>query len=107
PVDAGRAYHRSGQTVAEVLEGELLAAELRLLVVITRRERRVLSGRRVLDLALHADGRAVQEPPHAGSPGRLEQMSGPLHVDPPELVGVAMLRAERGGDVIDGVDPRE
>ena len=48
------------------LPRQLLAFELGLLVDVAGTERRVLVRRRMLDVAVHADGAAVHDAPHPG-----------------------------------------
>ena len=49
-----------------------LAFELRLLIDVAGRERRVFVGRRMLDVAVDADGAAVHHAPRAGALRQLD-----------------------------------
>ncbi len=59
----GRAIVTSMPSRVAGLARELLAFELRHLIDVARLERRVFVGRRMLDVAVDADGAAVNDPP--------------------------------------------
>ena len=61
----GRAMTTSTPVARRRLARDPLPFELRLLIDVARPERRILVGRRMLDVAVHADGAAVHDAPHA------------------------------------------
>src|SRR5262249_38468563 len=81
-----------------------LPFDLRHLVDIPRRERRILVRGRMLDVAVDADGAAVDDAPHARPGGGLDQLSDRRPVDLViDAVWKARLPVQRG-DVVDAVD---
>ena len=83
---------------------QAFAFELRFLVHVPRRERRVLVGGRTLDVPVDATGAAVHEAAHAGRAGRVEQRARAARVHG----AVRLVRLARGavrrGDVVHDVD---
>ena len=83
---------------------QALAFQLGDLVGVARAERRVLVGRRVRDVAVHAHGAAVDDAPHAGPGGGLDEPPHRLRVHRAvRRLGQAGLPIE-GRDVVDDVD---
>ena len=77
----GRATTTSRPRVASELARELLGVELGALIDVAGIERRVLVGRRMLDVTVHAAGAAVDDAPDAGGARRLEHMARAVDVD--------------------------
>ena len=76
PVDASRTRDDNFDAgVGRCLACDALAFELRLLVDVARTERRILVGRRMLDIAVHADSAAVDHAPDAIRRPRRESAS--------------------------------
>ena len=103
-VDPGRAHdHQLDAAVTRPIAGALLAFELRDLIDVARPERRVLVGRRMLDVAVHANGAAVHDAadagPRAGVDDRPWRFGVHLSIS---RLGQARLPVERG-DVVDDV----
>ena len=69
----GRAMTSSMPVARGGLASDALAFELGLLIDVAGRERRVLVGRRVLDVAVHADRAAVHDAAHAGGLRELDE----------------------------------
>ncbi len=70
PVDGRRPQDRRAQPAPIPLAHERLRFVLRLLVVVGGLDRRVLVGRRIVDVAVHAAGAAVDDLLHARTRGR-------------------------------------
>ena len=101
----GRAIDELDAGSRRGLARHALPFELRLLVDVAGPQRRILVGRRMLDVAVHADRAAVHDAPHAGRAGRLDRAS-PTAVGVDRAIQVVVeagLPIERG-DVVDDVD---
>ena len=91
--------------LARPVAGALLAFELRDLIDVAGSERRVLVGRRMLDVAVHADRAAVHDAPDAGPGARARRWrpGASAFTLSVRRLGQARLPVE-GGDVVDHVD---
>ena len=75
-VNTARSYHRDFNAAARSgFARQAFPFKLRLLVDITRLERRVLVRRRVRDVAVDPDSAAVDDAAHAGTCGRVDDLS--------------------------------
>ena len=82
------------------VEGERLCLRLRGLVDVARRQRRGLVGGRVLDMAMDAHGRGVDEASHTRPRRGIEQTRRPLYVHR-SVVSVGMARGTVDGRHVD------
>ncbi len=104
-VDACRPRdHDLDPGIGRGLPRDRLPFHLRLLVDVTGPERGVFVRRWLLDIAVHADGTAMHDPPRAAGRAASITASHRRRVDGPiPLVGQTRLTVDRG-DVIDDVD---
>jgi hypothetical protein len=86
---------------------EALPFELRALVLVARPQRRLLAGRRPLDVAVNADGAAVDDAADARAGGGVDDVRHRLGVDRVVLVPAGRRLAVCCPDVIHDVDAGE
>src|SRR5690606_8733098 len=80
---------------------ETFTLDLRLLIDVSRPERRVLVGRRTLHVTVHADRAAVHDASRTGGCGRLEERHDSQRVDRAVGFGRQPGLPIQGGDVVD------
>ena len=104
-VDPGRPHHHELDAgVRGRAPRHALPFELRLLVDVTRAQGRILVGRRVGDVAVDADGAAVDDALDAGRAGGFDQGADRGRVDRAIEAVVESSGAVQRGDVVDDVD---
>src|SRR5262245_10414034 len=100
---AGTNDHKLESGSASRVPANLLPFQFRFLVDVPRTERRILVRRRVLDIAVDADGAALHNAADAGPPRNLDDRSDGGRIDGPiDGRGEPSLAVERG-DVVDDV----